>query len=88
MVCGFLYFVHCLCSFHILLQLGGLNSMLTTEHGLNIPMISKAPAMMLGIDMLHGSPARMMCLLFLSELLHDFYTSSGKRKPDQIIVFR
>ncbi|KAF6159051.1 hypothetical protein GIB67_032668 [Kingdonia uniflora] len=36
-------------------NLGGLNSMLTTEHGLNIPMISKAPAMMLGMDVSHGS---------------------------------
>ncbi|KAF6170812.1 hypothetical protein GIB67_015764 [Kingdonia uniflora] len=47
------------------IKLGGLNSMLTTEHGLNIPAISKAPAMMLGMDVLHGSPARLMCLLFL-----------------------
>ncbi|KAF6170760.1 hypothetical protein GIB67_015712 [Kingdonia uniflora] len=69
-------------------NLGGLNSMLTTEHGLNIPVISKPPAMMLGMDVLHGSPSRLMCLLFLSELLLDFYTSSRKRKPDQIIVFR
>ncbi|KAF6166135.1 hypothetical protein GIB67_023845 [Kingdonia uniflora] len=39
-------------------NLGGLNSMLTTEHGLNIPMISKAPAMMLGMDVSHGSPVQ------------------------------
>ncbi|KAF6138098.1 hypothetical protein GIB67_033512, partial [Kingdonia uniflora] len=69
-------------------NLVGLNSMLTTNRGLNIPVFSKAPAMMLGIDVLHGSPARLMCLLFLSDLLLDFYTSSRKRKPDEIIVFR
>ncbi|KAF6164015.1 hypothetical protein GIB67_028719 [Kingdonia uniflora] len=28
------------------------------EHGLNIPMISKAPAVMLGMDVLHGSPGQ------------------------------
>ncbi|KAF6146615.1 hypothetical protein GIB67_008901 [Kingdonia uniflora] len=39
-------------------NLGGLNSMLTTEHGLNIPMISKAPTMMLGMDVSHGSPGQ------------------------------
>ncbi|RRT79979.1 hypothetical protein B296_00012258, partial [Ensete ventricosum] len=27
-------------------------------------------------------------LLLLSELLIDFYTSSGKRKPENIIIFR
>ncbi|KAF6171250.1 hypothetical protein GIB67_036918 [Kingdonia uniflora] len=39
-------------------KLGGLNSMLTTEHGLNISMISKALAMMLGMDVSHGSPGQ------------------------------
>ncbi|KAF6154275.1 hypothetical protein GIB67_026731 [Kingdonia uniflora] len=39
-------------------NLGGLNSMLTTEHGLNIPVISKALAMMLGMDVSHGSPGQ------------------------------
>ncbi|KAF6168411.1 hypothetical protein GIB67_004963 [Kingdonia uniflora] len=110
-----------------------LNSMLTTEHGLNILVISKALAMMLGMDVSHGSPGqadvpsisamvssrrqwssisryracvrtlspkvKMVVALFkrdsnimdadiIRELLLDFYTSSGKRKPDQIIVFR
>lgn len=27
-------------------------------------------------------------ILYLRELLLDFYVSSGKRKPDQIIIFR
>ncbi|KAF6151603.1 hypothetical protein GIB67_010279 [Kingdonia uniflora] len=39
-------------------NLGGLNSMLTTEHGLNIPVIPKAPAMMLGMDVSHDSPGQ------------------------------
>ncbi|KAF6146444.1 hypothetical protein GIB67_037744 [Kingdonia uniflora] len=113
-------------------KLGGLNSMLTIEHGLNIPVISKAPTMILGMDVSHGSPGQadvpsiaavvssrqwpsisryracvrtqspkveMVDALFkrvsdsvdagiIRELLLDFYTSSGKRKPDQIILFR
>ncbi|KAF6146562.1 hypothetical protein GIB67_008848 [Kingdonia uniflora] len=72
---------------------GGLNSMLTTEHGLNIPVISKAPAMMLGMDVSHGSLGQadvpyISKVISLYELLLDFCTSSGKRKPDQIIAFR
>ncbi|KAF6159421.1 hypothetical protein GIB67_032192 [Kingdonia uniflora] len=39
-------------------KLGGLNSMLTTEHGLNILVISKAPVMMLGMDVSHGFPGQ------------------------------
>ncbi|KAF6139767.1 hypothetical protein GIB67_024044 [Kingdonia uniflora] len=39
-------------------KLGSLNSMLTTEHGLSIPVISKAPTMMLGMDVPHGSPCQ------------------------------
>ncbi|KAF6156475.1 hypothetical protein GIB67_011276 [Kingdonia uniflora] len=68
-------------------NLGGLNSMLTTEHGLNILMISKAPAMMLGMDVPNGSPGQAN-VPYISKLLLDFYTSSGKGKPDQMIVFR
>ncbi|KAF6159398.1 hypothetical protein GIB67_032169 [Kingdonia uniflora] len=39
-------------------NLGGLNLMLTTEHDLNIPVISKASTMILGMDVSHGSPGQ------------------------------
>ncbi|KAF6151925.1 hypothetical protein GIB67_010499 [Kingdonia uniflora] len=113
-------------------KLGGLNTMLSIEHALNIPLISKAPTLILGMDVSHGSPGQadvpsvaavvssrqwpsisryracvrtqspkveMVDALYkrvsekedagiIRELLLDFYTSSGKRKPDQIIIFR
>ncbi|XVF46380.1 hypothetical protein PTKIN_Ptkin03bG0022300 [Pterospermum kingtungense] len=113
-------------------KLGGLNSMLSIEQTPSIPIVSKAPTMILGMDVSHGSPGQsdvpsiaavvssrhwplisryrasvrtqspkleMIDSLFkrvsdkedegiLREVLLDFYTSSGKRKPDQIIIFR
>ncbi|GMI81835.1 OVEREXPRESSOR OF CATIONIC PEROXIDASE 11, ARGONAUTE 4 [Hibiscus trionum] len=110
-------------------KLGGLNSMLTIER--TIPIVSKLPTIILGMDVSHGSPGQsdvpsiaavvssrqwplisryraavrtqspkleMIDSLFkpsdkeddgiMREALLDFYTSSGKRKPDQIIIFR
>ncbi|GKV08262.1 hypothetical protein SLEP1_g19919 [Rubroshorea leprosula] len=113
-------------------KLGGLNSLLAIERTPAMPMISKAPTIILGMDVSHGSPGQsdipsiaavvssrqwplisryrasvrtqspkveMIDSLFkkvsdnedegiIRELLLDFYTSSGKRKPDQIIIFR
>ncbi|KAI3795891.1 hypothetical protein L1987_38551 [Smallanthus sonchifolius] len=113
-------------------KLGGLNSMLAVEHTPSIPLVSKAPTIILGMDVSHGSPGQsdipsiaavvssrhwplisryrasvrtqspkveMIDSLFkkvsdsqddgiMRELLLDFYMSSGKRKPDQIIIFR
>ncbi|XP_021902597.1 protein argonaute 4-like isoform X2 [Carica papaya] len=113
-------------------KLGGLNSILAIEHSPAIPIVSKAPTIILGMDVSHGSPGQsdvpsiaavvssrqwplisryrasvrtqspkveMIDSLFkrvseteddgiMRELLLDFYTSSGKRKPDQIIIFR
>ncbi|KAG7947378.1 hypothetical protein I3843_14G091600 [Carya illinoinensis] len=113
-------------------KLGGLNSVLAVEHSPSIPMVSKAPTIIVGMDVSHGSPGQsdvpsiaavvssrqwpliskyrasvrtqspkveMIDSLFkrvsetedegiFRELLLDFYTSSGKRKPDQIIIFR
>ncbi|KAM7497011.1 hypothetical protein LguiA_021425 [Lonicera macranthoides] len=113
-------------------KLGGLNSMLVMEHTPSIPLVSKVPTIILGMDVSHGSPGQsdvpsiaavvssrqwplisryrasvrtqspkveMIDSLFkktsdteddgiIRELLVDFYTSSGKRKPDQIIIFR
>ncbi|KAJ0467239.1 hypothetical protein HanIR_Chr14g0683151 [Helianthus annuus] len=113
-------------------KLGGLNSMLAVEHTPSIPLVSKAPTIILGMDVSHGSPGQsdipsiaavvssrhwplisryrasvrtqspkveMIDSLFkkvsdsqddgiMRELLLDFYVSSGKRKPDQIIIFR
>ncbi|OIT08622.1 PREDICTED: protein argonaute 4-like [Nicotiana attenuata] len=113
-------------------KLGGLNSMLTVEHAPAIPMVSKVPTIILGMDVSHGSPGQsdvpsiaavvssrqwpsisryrasvrtqspkveMIDNLFkrasdtedegiMREALLDFYVSSGKRKPEHIIIFR
>ncbi|KAL1348006.1 hypothetical protein HN51_024011 [Arachis hypogaea] len=113
-------------------KLGGLNSLLGVEHSPSIPIVSKAPTLILGMDVSHGSPGQsdipsiaavvssrqwpliskyracvrtqspkveMIDNLFkkvsdkddegiIRELLIDFYSSSGKRKPDNIIIFR
>ncbi|PKI40289.1 protein argonaute 4-like [Punica granatum] len=113
-------------------KLGGLNSMLAVEQSPSIPMVSKVPTILIGMDVSHGSPGQshipsiaavvssrqwplisryrasvrtqspkveMIDSLFkkvsdkedegiMRELLLDFYTSSGKRKPEQIIIFR
>ncbi|PIA48667.1 hypothetical protein AQUCO_01400920v1 [Aquilegia coerulea] len=113
-------------------KLGGLNSMLVLEHSYSIPLISKQPTIILGMDVSHGSPGQsdtpsiaavvssrqwpsisryrasvrtqsardeMIKSLFkpvsdtvdegiMQELLLDFYVSSGKRKPDNVVIFR
>ncbi|XP_004491186.1 protein argonaute 4-like [Cicer arietinum] len=113
-------------------KLGGMNSLLGVEHSPSIPIVSKAPTLILGMDVSHGSPGQteipsiaavvssrqwpliskyracvrtqgakveMIDNLFkpvsdkedegiIRELLIDFYTSSGNRKPDNIIIFR
>jgi len=113
-------------------KLGGLNSMLAVEHSPSIPIVSKSPTLILGMDVSHGQPGQsdvpsiaavvssrhwplisryrasvrtqspkleMVDSLFkkvsdtedegiMKELLLDFYVSSAKRKPDQIIIFR
>lgn len=113
-------------------KLGGLNSMLVIERSTMIPLVSKVPTIILGMDVSHGSPGQsdipsiaavvssrewplisryraavrtqspkveMIDSLFkrvsdtedegiMREVLLEFYTSSGKRKPDQIIIFR
>ncbi|GMG98835.1 hypothetical protein Nepgr_000675 [Nepenthes gracilis] len=113
-------------------KLGGLNSLLTVEQSPSIPLVSKVPTIILGMDVSHGSPGHsdvpsiaavvssrnwplisryrasvrtqspkveMIDNLFkrvsdtedegiIRELLLDFYLSSGKRKPEQIIIFR
>nr|CAD1829069.1 unnamed protein product [Ananas comosus var. bracteatus] len=112
-------------------KLGGINSLLHVEHTPAIPLVSKMPTIILGMDVSHGQPGQsdvpsiaavvssrqwpliskyrasvrtqspkveMIDSLFrptenddqgiMRELLVDFYTSSGKRKPDQIIIFR
>ncbi|GAB4859272.1 Protein argonaute-4 [Ancistrocladus abbreviatus] len=113
-------------------KLGGLNSILAVEQSPSIPLVSKVPTIILGMDVSHGSPGHsdvpsiaavvssrhwplisryrasvrtqsakveMIDNLFkkvsdtedegiIRELLLDFYVSSGKRKPEQIIIFR
>lgn len=40
------------------LQLGGLNSMLAIERTTMIPLVSKVPTIILGMDVSHGSPGQ------------------------------
>lgn len=40
------------------MQLGGLNSMLVSEMSPSIPMVSKVPTLILGMDVSHGSPGQ------------------------------
>ncbi|XP_061341623.1 protein argonaute 4-like [Gastrolobium bilobum] len=113
-------------------KLGGLNSLLGVEFSPSIPIVSKRPTIILGMDVSHGSPGQsdipsiaavvssrqwpliskyracvrtqspkveMIDNLFkkvsenedegiIRELMLDFYSSSGKQKPDNIIIFR
>ncbi|PPR90599.1 hypothetical protein GOBAR_AA30079 [Gossypium barbadense] len=113
-------------------KLGELNSMLVIEQTPSIPVVSKVPTIILGMDALFGSPeqsdipsiaamvgfmkwplissyrasghTRSLKLEMIDSLFKlvsdkvdegivrkaflDFYTSLGKRKPDQIIIFR
>lgn len=39
-------------------QLGGLNSMLASEISPSIPVVSKSPTLILGMDVSHGSPGQ------------------------------
>nr|GLL37597.1 protein argonaute 4-like [Ipomoea trifida] len=124
------YLTNCLLKINA--KLGGLNSMLSVEHSPSLPLVSKAPTIIIGMDVSHGSPGQtdvpsiaavvssrqwplisryrasvrtqsakveMIDNLFkrvsdtqddgiMREQLLDFYVSSGKRKPDQIIIFR
>jgi len=42
----------------IVMQLGGLNSLLGVEHSPSLPIVSKAPTLILGMDVSHGSPGQ------------------------------
>src|SRR5687767_7671248 len=44
--------------FNLFNQLGGLNSMLQVESSPAMPLISKVPTMILGMDVSHGSPGQ------------------------------
>ncbi|ERM95372.1 hypothetical protein AMTR_s00008p00203090 [Amborella trichopoda] len=113
-------------------KLGGINSLLAAESSLQIPIISKIPTIILGMDVSHGSPGQsdipsiaavvssrdwpfisryrasvrtqspkveMIDSMFkpqpdgndtglIREALVEFFVSSNKRKPEQMIVFR
>lgn len=44
--------------FVVYLQLGGMNSFLSVEYSPSIPMVSKVPTIIIGMDVSHGSPGR------------------------------
>ncbi|KAL1542008.1 protein argonaute 4A-like [Salvia divinorum] len=114
------------------MKLGGLNHAVVSELMRTMPLVSKAPTMILGIHVSHASPGRaeapsvasvvgsrewprmssyraslralppksqMIDSLFkpmseqmdagiIRELLKEFHSSSGQKKPAQIIIFR
>ncbi|KAM1124608.1 hypothetical protein ACFX11_040190 [Malus domestica] len=39
-------------------KMGGMNSLLSVEHSPSIPLVSKRPTLILGMDVSHGSPGR------------------------------
>ncbi|PWA49041.1 PAZ domain-containing protein [Artemisia annua] len=111
---------------------GGINSLLSVECLNSIPLVSRTPTIIFGMDVSHGSPRRldvpsiadvvssrkwplisqyrasvraqsarveMIDCLFkpispdkdegmIRELLTDFYSTTGKLKPQHIIIFR
>lgn len=44
--------------FYFHMRLGGLNQLLAIEHSPSIPLVSKAPTIILGMDVSHGSPGQ------------------------------
>ncbi|KAL6850463.1 hypothetical protein ACP4OV_021090 [Aristida adscensionis] len=56
-------------------QLGGLNSLLQIERNHAIPLVSRVPTIVFGMDVYR-------------ELLDEFYMSTNQQKPEQIIIFR
>ncbi|KAK5802885.1 hypothetical protein PVK06_030513 [Gossypium arboreum] len=63
--------------------------MLTLGQTPLIPVVSKVPTIILGMGALFGFPEQSdVPSIAGMEALLDFYTSLGKTKPDQIIIFR
>ncbi|PPS06880.1 hypothetical protein GOBAR_AA13763 [Gossypium barbadense] len=70
--------------------------MLTLGQTPSIPIVSKIPTIILGMGALFDFPEQsdvpsivtMFLTKWMTIALLDFYISSGKRKPDQIIIFR
>lgn len=40
------------------MHLDGINSLLMVEHSPSLPLVSKSPTLILGMDVSHGSPGR------------------------------
>lgn len=58
LLCNSLLVMSNLNIWYLNLQLGGLNSILAIEHSPAIPIVSKAPTIILGMDVSHGSPGQ------------------------------
>ena len=52
------FYAICMLTIDCSAQLGGLNSMLSVERTPAMPLVSKVPTMILGMDVSHGSPGR------------------------------
>ncbi|KAL6559347.1 hypothetical protein OROGR_004464 [Orobanche gracilis] len=75
-------------------KLGGLNHTISSELTRTIPLVSKIPTMILGMEVSHAPSGRTNAPSIASvvasrrELLMEFYSSSGQKKPAQIVIFR
>lgn len=72
-------------------QLGGLNSMLAVEISTSIPLVSKVPTIILGMDVSHGSPGQSdipsIAAVCSSLTLITFYSQLLKRISFCIIAW-
>lgn len=50
--------IHILFFIFILIQMGGINSLLSMEFANAIPLVSRTPTIIFGMDVSHGSPGR------------------------------
>ncbi|KAL6626385.1 hypothetical protein ACP70R_030111 [Stipagrostis hirtigluma subsp. patula] len=71
-------------------KLGGLNSLLQMEASRSIPLVLRAPTIIFGMDVSHGSPGQSdVPSIAAVELLRDFMSEDTKQqKPEKIIIFR
>ncbi|KAL6626390.1 hypothetical protein ACP70R_030116 [Stipagrostis hirtigluma subsp. patula] len=70
-------------------NLGGLNSLLQMEASRAIPLVSRAPTIIFGMDVSNGSQRQSDVPSIAAEYLRDFMSEDTKQqKPEHIIIFR
>ncbi|PWA93029.1 Argonaute/Dicer protein, PAZ [Artemisia annua] len=69
-------------------KLGGLNSMLAIEHSASVPVISKAPTIILGMDVSHGSPDQSDVLSIAAVTYYSLFGSHTNTLVKNLIVVK